>query len=71
MWHLQPKLIPQQFIHSHIFVREMKRKNYIPKSMENSISLSLRRCTSYMLFAMHILATVSAELFGVVFESSE
>ena len=38
--------------------------------MENSISLSLSRCTSYMPFSMHILATVSAELFGVAFESS-
>jgi len=39
--------------------------------MENSISLSLSRHTKYMLFVMHILATVSAESFGVVYESSE
>jgi len=39
--------------------------------MENSISLSLSRHTSYIVFAMHILATVSAELFDVAFESSE
>lgn len=39
--------------------------------MENSISLRISRHTVYLISYVHILATVSAELFGVAFESSE
>jgi hypothetical protein len=57
------------------FYKRTEKINYIAKSLENSTSLSLSRHTfnliSYMLFTMHILVTVSAELFVVAFESSE